>query len=289
MVKKTKKEELQESNRNAKNAIDKSIEKIKDHAEYIPFLHERKMELEANNLLIESAGDAEIDEVYSKLLTLQKHDEEGFAHFSFLLGNVSDEMARVYPNTSGTSTAYISFAYSLNQGAPAPRIPPVNLIYKDVIEYKAHKADIPKKLSLLHDDLGTMFSSVHDNVDKAKNGVMTVKQAVSDMRDVLNQIWANLADWSFRKCPDNWRGIKNKQFKVPGHRKIVGECLIEEQDIRGRFDLILDNMYILFREMSDTSIGKNPLSQDHSKLDEFYTRWVSQIDSVIGLIDWGLD
>lgn len=288
MAKKSKRKELQESNENARKAIDESIEMIKDHAEYIPLLHERKMELEANSRLIESADDAEIDEVYSKLLPLQRHDEEGFAHLSVLLGNVSDEMGRVYPSTSGTSTAYISFAYSLNQNVPTPHIP-IHLIYKDVIEYKAHKAEIPKKLSQLHDDLGTMFSSVHDNVYKAKNGVMTVKQAVSDMRDVLNQIWANLADWSFNKCPENWRGINNKQFKNSGHRNIVVECLIEDQENRGKCELLLDNMYILFREMSDTSIGKNPLSQDYSKLDEFYTRWVSQIDGVIGLIDWGED
>lgn len=46
-------------------------------------------------------------------------------------------------------------------------------------------------------------------------------------------------------------------------------------------------MYRLYEEMSDTSIGKNPLSEDHAKLDEFYTRWVTQIDGIIGMIDWG--
>lgn len=115
---------------------------------------------------------------------------------------------------------------------------------------------------------------------------MKVKQAVSDMRDVLNQIWANLADWSLKKYPEKWRGINNKQFKNSSHHKIVAECLIDGLEDKNKFHLLLDKMYNLYREMSDTSIGKNPLSEDHAKLDEFYTRWVALIDGLIGMIDW---
>jgi len=175
------------------------------------------------------------------------------------------------------------YTYSLS---PAVSREAIYFVYKDVVEYKAHKVEIPKRLTQLHTDLGTLFSSVHDNVDKAKNGIMKVKQAVSDMRDVLNQIWANLADWSFKKCPDKWMGINNKQFKSSAHHKIVAECLIDNPEDRGKFHLLLDNMHSLYSEMSDTSIGKNPLSEDHAKLDEFYTRWVTLIDGVIGMIDW---
>lgn len=139
----------------------------------------------------------------------------------------------------------------------------------------------------MHDDLGNLFLTVHDNVGKAKNGIMTVKQAVSDMRDVLNQVWSNLADWSFRKCPEKWKGINNKQFKRSAHHKFVAECVIKELAHRPKFELLLANMYQLYGEMSDTSIGKNPLSQDYAKFDEFYIRWVNQIDGVLGMIDWG--
>jgi len=115
---------------------------------------------------------------------------------------------------------------------------------------------------------------------------MKVKQAVSDMRDVLNQIWANLADWSFKKCPDKWRGVNNKQFKNSAHHMIAAECLIDNPESRNKFHLLLDNMYSLYGEMSNTSIGKNPLSEDYDKLDEFYTRWVTLVDGVIEMIDW---
>ncbi len=66
---------------------------------------------------------------------------------------------------------------------------------------------------MLRPDLGRMFSSVHDTVIKAKNGVITVKQAVSDMRDVLNQVWANLADAAAKKYPGQFRSRAKKEFK----------------------------------------------------------------------------
>jgi hypothetical protein len=281
----SKRKELEESNENALKAVDDSIKSIKVQTDYIPLLHERKMELEANQRLINSADESEIDEIYSKLLPLQRQDEQGFRLLNNKLGEVNNVMTSLYSSTSGTASVYMETAYSLSSAVSRPG-EPIYLVYKDVVEYKAHKVEIPKRLTQLHSELGTLFSSVHDNVDKAKNGIMKVKQAVSDMRDVLNQIWANLADWSFKKCPEKWMGINNKQFKSSSHHKIVAECLIDKPDDRGKFHLLLDNMYSLYSEMSDTSIGKNPLSENQARLDEFYTRWVTQIDGVIGMIDW---
>ncbi len=106
-------------------------------------------------------------------------------------------------DTGGTLSPYIDFAYSIIPFVSGS-YNTVTSIFKPVIEYKAHKKDIPGKLNKLHSGLGDMFSLVHNNVDKSKNGVMTVKQAISDMRDVLNQIWANLADWSYTEQPEKW-------------------------------------------------------------------------------------
>jgi hypothetical protein len=278
---------LQESNENAQKAIDDSIKGIKGQTEFIPFLNERKMELEATHKLIDSAGEAEIDEGYSKLLPFQKRDEQHFTELRGLIGNVHMGLQRAQYDTSGTGTAYIDFAYSLAPTTPFKGDigPSVTEIFKDVTIYKAHKEEIPQKLSLLNSDLGKMFSLVHDNYEKAKSGVMTVKQAVSDMRDVLNKLWGNLAELSFTKDPEKWRGINKKLFRKSSHRQIVSECLIDDLTNRGKFKLLLDFMYTLYGEMSDTAIGKNPLSQDYPKLDEFFTRWISQIDGIIGMLE----
>lgn len=283
----SKRKELEESNENTLKAVEDSIKSIKAQSDYVPFLYERKMELEAYRLLINSADDEAIEEIHSKVLPIQKRDEQKFTLLSTGLGEVNSVIRSIYPSTSGTASISFDSAFTSDPTVPyTPLTGPVLLAYKGVAEYKAHKVEIPKRLSQLRDDLGSLFLTVHNNVDKAKNEIMTVKQAVSDMRDVLNQIWANLADWSFKNCSEKWQGVNNKQFKKSAHHKIVAECVIKEPADRPKFELLLTNMYQLYSEMSDTSIGKNPLSQDHAKLDEFYIRWVNQIDGVLGMIDW---
>jgi len=74
----SERKELEESNKNALRAVDESIKSIKAQTEYIPFLQERKMELEANQRLINSTDEVQIDEMYGKLLPLQRQDEERF-------------------------------------------------------------------------------------------------------------------------------------------------------------------------------------------------------------------
>src|ERR1700690_610197 len=275
----SKKKEFEESFDNEEKAIDESIKLIRDQVDRVPFLNERKMEINANRLLIQNAKDEEVDELYSKLLPIQKSDEQNFMNFRLKLSEVKFVFNVTTNSTSGTASVFQNFEYEVRRESSLP-IMSSNVIsaYKEVADYKSHKVEIPKRLDQLHDGLGTMFSLVHDNVDKAKNKVIIVKDAVSDMRDVLNQLWANLADRAEKSSPEKWRSITNKQFKKKSHHKIVAECLIQVPFNRAKFELLLNNMYELYGEMSDTSIGKNPLSQDYQKLDEFYSRWVNQID-----------
>jgi len=292
----SKRDELKASIQSALGAVKDSIAKIKALTDHVPLLHERRMELEANSLVIDRASDVQIEEMYSKLLPLQRRDEESFTLLNTSLGEVTRVLKTVSPSTSGTASIYLDLAYTVSYDeTPSPADPmafgrfdePLFLVYKDLADRKARKVEIPKRLSQLRHDLGQLFLTVHDNVEKAKNGIMTVKQAVSDMRDVLNQIWANLADWSEKRHPEWWKGITNKEFKKSANHKIVAECVIKLPEDRAKFELLLNNMYALYGEMSQTRIGKNPLSQDQEKLGEFYTRWVSQIDGVVGMIDWG--
>jgi hypothetical protein len=266
----SKRKELEDSNEKSLKAVEDSIKSIKAQSDFVPFLYERKMELEAYRLLINSADDEAIEELHSKTLPIQKSDEQKYTLLSNTLGETNNVMGSIYPSTSGTASISFDSAFIVDPAVPhTPFGGSVLLAYRAIAEYKAHKVEIPRRLSQLHDDLGNLFMNVHNNVDKAKNGIMAVKQAVSDMRDVLNQVWSNLADWSFKKCPEMWRGINNKQFKKPTHHKIVAECVIKDPTNRPKFELLLFNMYQLYGEMSETSIGKNPLSQDHAKLYEF--------------------
>ena len=79
---------------------------------------------------------------------------------------------------------------------------------------------------------------------------------------------------------------KKNLSKGRGNHKTVAECLMNDPLNRGRFELLLNNMRTLFEEMFATQIGKNPLSEEYSKLEEFYNRWIIQIDGIVGMIDW---
>ena len=270
----SKRKDLQHTNNNILKAIDEALKNIKEVVDSEPKLHERKMEAEAFNVLLEYASDVEIEEIYGKLLPIQERDEKSYTLLNSQLSEVNNVFNQVYFNTSGTTSASAEIAYTqVEVVRPYVLVEPVRLAYKAVADYKSRKVEIPKGLEMLRPDLGRMFSSVHDTVIKAKNKAITVKQAVSDMRDVLNQVWANLANLAATKYPEKWKGISSKQFKNLDHHKIVAECVMTDPLSKGKFELLLNNMYNLFTDMSQTSIGKNPLSEDYDKLEEFYSRW----------------
>src|SRR6185369_14321548 len=115
--------------------------------------------------------------------------------------------------------------------------------------------------------------------------VMTVKQAISDMRDVLNNVWKNLVGVGKRKTPGRFRSSISKEFKKPESRRNLAECLMTESLNIAKFQKLLDNMYDLYREMSVSDVGKNPLNDDQIQLDDLYPRWIIQIDGVVGMIN----
>jgi hypothetical protein len=201
----SKKKELEKSNDNTIKAIEGCIGQIANLADYVPILHERKMEAEANRLLLQSADNIEIDEVYSKLSLIQASDEKSFTLLSTGLAEATHILKNAVCSTSGTASVYQEFAYKLSPAISSPAF----VAYKTLADYKSHKEEIPRNLNRLHDGLGDMFLHVHNVVYKAKNKVATVKQAVSDMRDVLNQVWANLANLAEKNHPEKWRGITN--------------------------------------------------------------------------------
>jgi len=185
----SKKKEFEESFDNEEKAIDESIKLIRDQVDRVPFLNERKMEVNANRLLIQNAKDEEVDELYSKLLPIQKSDEQNFINLRSKLSEVKFVFNVTTNSTSGTTSVFQNFEYEVRRES-SPPIMSSNVIsaYKDVADFKSRKLEIPKRLDQLHDGLGKMFSLVHDNVDKAKNKV--ILERISKM---IN--WAQTRNW----------------------------------------------------------------------------------------------
>jgi hypothetical protein len=281
----SKRKEMKESNANSRKAIDESLNLIAEQNKYVPFLQEKKMEYDTLDILIDNASDDEVEELYSKVLPLQKNDEQNFVQLNSGLRKVHFVFSNIPLNTSGTTSSAVELAYTQVRMMPAYTVPePVKRAYKKLADYKSRKVEIPKGLSHLQSDLGRMFSNVHDTVEKARNKIITVNQAILDMRDVLNHIWANLVDVAAKRCPGSFRNEKHKQFKKAENYATVAECLIFDPLNRGKFQLLLKNMYDLYTDISHA--GKNPLYDDYAQLEEFYSRWILQIDGVVGMINW---
>jgi hypothetical protein len=283
----SKRKELQDSIENSQKAIDASIKNIKAQADHVPNLDERKMELDAIGKDIEAADEDEIEEVHSKMLPLLKADEYKYDWLRDQTAKGTKVLFDSVSSTSGTVSAFVTMRYTvdiMNYSTDSPKA--LFTFYQDLVDHKARKEELHKRLNQLHPDLGQAFSKVHENAQEAKYDLMTVKQAISDMRDVLNQLWGNLADWALKKCPEKWSGKANKQFDTPAHRQIVAECLIKDPNDRPKFVLLLDNMYGLYTKMSETRIGKNPLNENREQLNDLFTLWITQIDGIVGMLDW---
>jgi hypothetical protein len=283
----SKRAEMEESAKSTLKAIDESMKLTAAQNNSIPLLQERKMETNALLLLIQHATDDEIDEIYSKLLPLQKRDEQSYVQFVFKQREVQTDMENIYVNSSGTSsTSYELVHTQIRRIQPSVPAEPVYVAFREVAEYKSRKAEIPKRLNHLQPELGRMFSVVHDTVEKARRQVISVKDAISDMRDVLHHIWRNFVSAAKTRHPGKFRSSASEQFKKSGSRRNLAECLMNEPLNVAKFQLLLDNMYSLYTDMSQVEIGKNPLNDDLSQLEDYYSRWIIHIDGVVGMINW---
>lgn len=282
----SKRKQLKDANAGVHKAIDDSFAGIRNIVDIAPKLEERKMEAQAFDVLIDNATDDEINEMYEKLLPMRQQDQQEFNFLSSRISEVPGVFDSVYVNTSGTtsSSSEMVFSYRTISLEPYTLSWPAQQAYKELAEYKARKVEIPKRLNNLQPDLGLMFSNVHDTVEKARNKIITVKQAISDMRDVLNHMWANLVDVASKMYPKKFRSSAQREFKSQASHINLAECLMANPLNRGKFQLLLDNMYSLYRDMSQH--GKNPLNDDLKQLEEFYSRWIIHIDGVVGMINW---
>ena len=281
----SKRDELRKLNKEARDGLDKSLEGLSGAVGYVPYLHEKKLELEADDELLRDASEDWIDEVYPTIIKPIQRDRAFIAGLAANTGQVLDVLRDFSPSTSGTSSilTYLSYPMILDEVSPSGPALPASRYYKDVVVHKVRRTELPQKLDQLHAGLGAMFSRVHDNVDKAKHDIMTAKQAISDMRDVLNQLWANLAERADKAFPAEWKGRSHKFSSEELHVLAAG-CLVQDQELRAEFAAHLTSAYQLYRQMSQTAVGKNPLYGDQASLDDFYVRWVQVIDTIIKML-----
>lgn len=282
-------DELKKSLENEIHQYDDFLSKTKEYADIAPFVFQRKQEAEAKITFLDHAPEDFLSEFAPSMLLIQKNDEKQIATFLPALPGLTVEAKSYIASTSGTSTAYMSAAYGAveyysEQGQDTNWFSPVAVAFTDLAAMKSRNRYLPERLNRINAELGRMYVIANDSVSKARSEIITVDQAVMHMRDVLQQLWGGLADLANKLRSEEFRSIQHKQLKKENHRNVVARCLATNEDEHQKFVLNLDGMAKLHIELSDTSIGKNPLSIDISRMNGLYDRWVILIDDLSNLV-----
>jgi hypothetical protein len=217
-------------------------------------------------------------------------DEQQLEGFTHTFTKASRDIKFTFGSSStGTSYAFQEMAYMASELEPWPSSEDMKSVvnqFNQLANDKSRKSEIPKRLDELHKDFGKMFVIAQQSYIKAKNRTINVNLAATDLRNVYQQIWGNLANYSEKMDPEKWQEIQHKEFKKPKHRKIVSKCITSNDLDKDKLELLLDNMYRLHTDLSETIFGKNPLSKDLERLNELYSKWIIQIDDLVNLVDF---
>jgi hypothetical protein len=282
-------DDIEKSSENEINLYDMALNVVPVLVDLVPIIEERKKEAEAKRDFAKNVPEGFIEEQSPKLRHIQLSDEQQLEVNVNTFLKASRDVKIKFENSTGTSSAFQEMAYM----APALEPRRSSKDWKSVINQfnqlaqdKSRKSEIPKRLDELHEDLGKMFVIAQQTFIKAKNSIININLAASDMKNVLQHIWGNLVHYSQKIDPDKWDGIQHKQFKKQAHRKIASDCLASNDLDKDKLGMLLDYMYRLHTDLSVTEFGKNPLGKDIVKLDEYYYRWITQIDDLVNLVDF---
>lgn len=175
---------------------------------------------------------------------------------------------------------------SLAQQSTVPTwIGPVSDGFSELAEYKAKKADFPPKLEKINTNLGEKFKVTMKNIDKARHRIVGVDVAAFQMRDILDQAWGGIVDIVKRKYPRRPARFSDLPIRKEANRIFVAECLGKDDNQKKKLMLLFDNMKTLHCNLSVTDFGKNPLSNDRVKLEQYFDSWILQLDDLVSLVD----
>jgi hypothetical protein len=265
------------------NYYDVCLAEIKEYVELVPSIMRRKQEAEAKKAFLENAPADVVDEFAQTVLQIQLDDEKQVFEFIPTLPRLSDKTKIFLESASSTGTVYQTVAsgvvkYQEAQGDDITWVSPVIEIFTELA--KSYETDLPGKLDQVNRDLGESFVVARESVEKARGGIIKIDQAIMHMRDVLNQLWAGLVSLARSKS----RIPQGLEMRRESARLAVAKELATNEIHNEKLVLNLQSLAQLYRDCSETEIGKNPLGKDFSKMEELYSRWIMIIHTLTDLV-----
>jgi hypothetical protein len=280
----SKKKKLLESTTNEIGAYDETIDNIKKLTDGVPSLIERRMDAETRLKVIGLMPDDVVDENANILLTMQEENEKDVKEKLLgLSGEVGKVKSVLMISSSGTSSAYVGVISAVvRSSSPNEWTEKATNIFNGYYVDRSRIANLPDKLDMINIDLGKSFSIANSSYEKACVGIINVDQAATEMRNVLNQLWAGLLDLARKK---SGKPLNNYEFKTEGHRHEVVRCLVDDDLQFRKLSLQIDSAYGLFSELSVTYFGKNNLGVDIQRLKNDAVSWRALILDIVDIVN----
>ena len=282
----SKKQKLIALKRKKIKKIDNMASSVKELNELMGPAQELKRDTEADILFINAAPDDLIEEHADRLIRSEEGAIKKLDLASTRLVHTVENVRFNVNSTSGSVSGFVDLAYDSSRISEllSPALQLAISEYEKIAEDKARKSDLPEKLNKVNDHLGEMFLEAVKNVEIGRANVLRVNKAMVDMRSVLDQLWGGLVA-EYRKRKIGVRGSEvGKEITKPSHRDEIAEALSVDIQTKQAWVTLLESISQLNSELSRTEQLKNPLNEDVAKLNEFYTRWITQINSAVNLL-----
>ena len=247
---------------------------------------EWKRDNEAEIEFLNAAPEDFIEEHAERLIAIEEEEVKKIDYS--LRGLVDSERKMVFAvsSTSGTASVYLGLAHKAIEipNADVNSMQPVIWLFGSIAEDKARKASLPEKLNKINPRLGEMFIEAGENVELGRANIMKVNKAMLDMRSVLNQLWGGIVNEYRIRAKNVQDKMQGKEISKHSHRDEIAEALAVDTQTRRAWTVLLDEINTLLIEISQTQEMKNPLNVDVDRLNEFYNRWIAQINDAVNLL-----
>jgi hypothetical protein len=274
MVKKA--DELKQSIKDDIKESDDMLATIKALSDAAPHIEERKQELQTLYVTLERMPDGIIEEIAPRLLIAHRDSREQFHTQVPDLADLSHIRISPSPSTGTAGTFYAEIAPVYDRYVTEPWAKDLLTPLDDLAQHKAAKSALSVKLAKLSPELPGILLAATDSYEKSKSGIAGLDQAAMRMRDVIQQLWGELAAKAQQNCGPRIGKARLELSKLQDRQK-VSICLALNQK-ENELLYVLDQLSQLHLDLS--APAKNPSFGNRGLLDDFYTRLILHTDSL---------
>jgi hypothetical protein len=279
-------DDLNQSLDNQDKLDDEVLEIMKKLDLLVPKLEERKKERDAKRNLINAAPSDFIVEFAPNLLQIEKADEEKLRENIPGLVDSAKFASVAINSTSGTTSTYISGAYSYAGAVNASETWLVNVIepFDYLADYKLQRMKIPTEVNKLFQGLGDKFLAALRSVDRAKVELANHSDGIMAMRNFIPNFWGELLAHAKQTKPLLWRRFQKGSLHQSDSRDLVAKSLGNNPNDERKLVQLLQNMSELSKEMSSLQLAKNLGLNNPLLLNTLFTRWFLLVDDVVKIL-----